>query len=356
MNKNALHMQSIPEIAAQLRNGTRTSIEITQIMLDRIEAEDGALNAYATVMAKEALAAAAAADRELKSGQDRGPLHGVPIAVKDLCYTAGTRTMGGLKVLEDFVPDFDATIVSKLKAAGAVILGKLNLTEGAMTGYHRDFKIPRNPHDHTLWSGASSSGSGVAAAAGLAYGTLGSDTGGSIRFPAAACGIVGLKPTYGRVSRHGVLPLAESMDHIGPMTRTVADAAIMLDAIAGHDPHDPTSLLAPHVPIYPELNQLNGDLSGIKIGIDPRYSSEGVDPEVVVAVEEGIAKLSELGATLVEINMPYGDELMDGIAAWLVLLTAEAVMGHEQSYPTKRDQYGALLPRSARHGQPPLRN
>lgn len=340
MDKIPLHLQSISAIAAKLRNDTLSSVEITQLMLDRIEAEDGALNAYATVMAEEALAAAAAADRELKSGLDRGRLHGVPIAVKDLCYTAGTRTMGGLKVLEDFAPDFDATVVTKLKAAGSIILGKLNLTEGAMTGYHRDFKIPRNPHDHTLWSGASSSGSGVATAAGLAYGTLGSDTGGSIRFPAAACGIVGLKPTYGRVSRYGVLPLAESMDHIGPMTRTVADAALMLDAIAGHDRQDPTSLSDPHWPIYPALNELNGDLSGLKIGFDRRYTGEGVDPEVVAAVEDGMAKLGRLGAELVEIEMPFGDELMNGIAAWLPLLTSEAVLGHAAHYPAQRDRYG----------------
>ena len=193
-------------------------------------------------MADHAMESAQRAENEIAAGRYLGPLHGVPVAVKDLCFTRGVSTMGGTPVLSGHIPDFDATVIAKLASAGAVLLGKLNLTEGAMAGYHPDFPIPVNPWGPDLWTGVSSSGSGVATAAGLCFGSLGSDTGGSIRFPAASCGIVGIKPTWGLVSRYGVLALAESMDHVGPMTRSAADAGIMLQAIAGHDPNDPTSL------------------------------------------------------------------------------------------------------------------
>ena len=218
-------------------------------MLQRIDELEGRLKSYATVMADSAMVAAQKAEQEIESGTYRGPLHGVPIAVKDLCFTKGVRTMGAAKVLADHVPSFDGTVITKLEAAGAVLLGKLNLTEGAMGGYNPEFDIPKNPWNPDRWTGSSSSGSGVATASGLCFGSLGSDTGGSIRFPSAACGIVGIKPTWGRVSRYGVLALAESMDHVGPMTRCVADAGIMLEAIAGFDPNDPTSLPNP-VPKY----------------------------------------------------------------------------------------------------------
>jgi len=234
-----IHYMSLRDVARLIEARELSPVALTEAMLDRTATVDGRLRSYATVMADEALATARAAESEIEAGRYRGPLHGVPIAVKDLCYTKGVRTMGALSVLADFVPDYDATVVERLAAAGAIILGKLNLTEGAMGAYHPDFDIPVNPWDEGLWTGVSSSGSGVATAAGLCFGSLGSDTGGSIRFPSAQCGIVGLKPTWGRVSRHGVLELAGSLDHVGPMTRTVADAAIMLEAIAGADPNGP---------------------------------------------------------------------------------------------------------------------
>ena len=193
-------------------------------------------------MGEEAREAARAAEREIAAGKYRGPLHGVPIGVKDLCYTKGVRTMGGAAVRKDFVPDFDATVVSRLRDAGAVVLGKLNLSEGAAAGYNPALDVPLNPWNRDRWPGMSSSGSGVATAAGLCFAAIGTDTGGSIRNPSSANGVVGLKPTYGRVSRYGVLAMADSLDHVGPMARSVADAAIMFDAIAGHDPKDPTSL------------------------------------------------------------------------------------------------------------------
>jgi amidase len=192
------------DVARLIQSGEISPVELTQLMLDRIEAVDGRLHSYATLMAEHALETARATDRKIGSGAYRGPLHGIPVAVKDLCYTKGVRTMGGLGVLADFVPEYDATAVAKLEQAGAILLGKLNLTEGAIGGYHPDFEVPVNPWDESLWPGASSSGSGVATAAGLCFASLGTDTGGSIRFPSMSNGTVGLKPTYGRVSRDGV--------------------------------------------------------------------------------------------------------------------------------------------------------
>ena len=214
-------------ISKQLSNWHRLSsrkryhpVEVTESILNRIQEHDPHYKSYATVMADQARASAQAAEQAIGAGNYLGRLHGVLIGIKDLCFTKGVATMGATKALMNHIPDFDCTVVEKLNAAGAVILGKLNLTEGAMAGYNPEFQVPVNPWGTNLWSGASSSGSGVATSAGLCYGSLGSDTGGSIRFPSAACGIVGLKPTWGRVSRYGVLALAESLDHIGPMVRS----------------------------------------------------------------------------------------------------------------------------------------
>ncbi len=200
--------------------------------------------------------------------------------------------MGGTAVLADHVPDFDATVVTRLEAAGAVLLGKLNLTEGAMGRYHPALGIPLNPWNTGVSAGSSSSGSGVATAAGLAFATLGSDTGGSIRFPAAACGVVGLKPTWGRVSRYGVLPLAESLDHVGPMTRCSADAAVMLQAIAGHDPNDPTSLRAAVPDI---LSEIDDGVKGIRFGYDQTYIERNAEPALAAAVTDGVRSWKSSG-------------------------------------------------------------
>jgi amidase len=254
--------------------------------------------------------------------------------VKDLCFTKDVRTMGGTRVLADHVPTFDATVVARLHAAGAILLGKLNLTEGAMGGYHPDFAIPVNPWHAERYAGASSSGSGVATAAGLCFGSLGSDTGGSIRFPAAACGIVGLKPTWGRVSRYGVLALAESLDHVGPMTRSTLDAAIMLQAIAGHDPHDPTSLLEP---VPDMVHDIASGIQGVRIGFDESYATAGVDPELAAAVVAGVRVVESLGATIIPMRLP---DLTPYLAAWPTLCTAEAVAAHAATYPSRRDEYG----------------
>jgi amidase len=336
-DRGPLYYLSLADVARLIEAGEVSPVELTRMMLDRIDTLDARLHSYATVMAGHALAAARLAEREIQSGRYRGPLHGVPIAVKDLCYTRGVPTMGGLKVLSDFVPDFDATVVSKLEAAGAVLLGKLNTTEGAMVGYHRDFAIPVNPWGKELWAGVSSSGSGVATAAGLCFASLGTDTGGSIRFPAMANGIVGLKPTYGRVSRFGVLPLAESLDHVGPMTRSVADAAIVFEAIAGSDPRDPTSL---EVPVPGMLDELGGGLQGVRIGFDRAYALDGVDPGLASAIEAAVGELEHLGAEVVDVQVP---DLTEVLAAWPVLCAAEAVEAHRENYPARADEYGAYF-------------
>src|SRR4029079_10565929 len=237
-----LHYLSIEELAR--RRGARqvSPVEVTETMLRRIERVDPALKSYALVTPELALAQARTAEQMIRKRQILSQLHGVPVAVKDLCWTEGIATAAGMPLHKDFVPAVDATVVRKLREAGAVLLGKLQLTEGAFADHHPDVPPPVNPWHRDHWSGASSSGSGVATAAGLCFGSLGSDTGGSIRFPAAANGVTGIKPTWGRVSRFGCFELAASLDHIGPMTRSAADAAAVLGVIAGADPNDPTAL------------------------------------------------------------------------------------------------------------------
>ena len=334
MSDTPLHFKTITELAELIKSKALSPVEITESMLSRIWEQDPKYKSYATVMAEQAMAAAQAAEQAISTGNYLGPLHGVPIAVKDLCYTKGVATMGATKALVNNVPDFDCTVVERLNAAGAIILGKLNLTEGAMAGYNPEFQVPVNPWGANLWSGASSSGSGVATSAGLCYGSLGSDTGGSIRFPSAACGIVGIKPTWGRVSRYGVLALAESLDHIGPMVRCAADAGIMLQAIAGLDPNDHTSLPDP---VPDMLEGIEQGVRGLRIGLDEKYISENTDQELVASVLAGITTLEGLGAVIVSINMPEISGYMD---AWGVLCSSEALAAHEATYPSRRDDYG----------------
>ncbi len=243
--------------------------------------------------------------------------------------------MGGTGVYADFVPDFDATAVAKLQNAGAVLLGKLNLTEGAWVGYHPDFEIPVNPWDEGLWSGVSSSGSGVATAAGLCFASLGSDTGGSIRFPSVANGLVGLKPTYGRVSRYGVHPLSESLDHVGPMTRSVADAAVVFEAISGGDPNDPTSLSDP-VPNM--IEELGRGVEGLRIGFDRGYATEGVDTELAASIEVALGVLGGMGARVVDVDLP---PFTLGVAgAWNTICGFEVAASYAETYPSRADEFG----------------
>lgn len=330
-----LHFASLTDVSRLIESGKLSSVELTELMLMRIDTIDDRLMSYATLMADQAREAARSADEEIRAGRYRGPLHGIPVAVKDLCYTRGVRTMAGSGAFSDFIPEYNATVITKLNEAGAVLLGKLNLTEGAMGGYHRDFELPVNPWNDELWAGASSSGSGVATAAGLCFASLGTDTGGSIRFPSMANGVVGLKPTYGRVSRHGVLPLAESLDHVGPMARTVSDAAIVLQAIAGHDQNDPTTLIEP----VPDMRAgLNRGVSGTRIGFDTRYASAGVDPNLVASIDAALGVLEGLGAEIITVEMPdFPPALVD---AWFAICSYEARRAHAATYPSRAAQYG----------------
>ena len=330
-----LHYRTIAEIAELIKSKQLSPVEITTYLLERIDQLDCHLKSYATIMRDDAIAAAKKSEAEIASDMYRGPIHGVPIAVKDLCFTMGVRTMGGSHALVNHIPNFDATVVTRLRSAGGVLLGKLNLTEGAMGGYNPEFDIPLNPWNTERWSGASSSGSGVATAAGLCFGSIGSDTGGSIRFPAASCGTVGLKPSWGRVSRYGVLPLAQSLDHVGPLARSVVDAGMMLEAIAGLDLNDPTSLPSPAPKM---LENIDKGVKGVRIGFDSNYASKDVDPELAEAVASGVQVLEDLGAEIIEVNLPDLDEY---VAAWATLCSAEAVAAHEATYPSKRGDYGA---------------
>jgi amidase len=333
--KDTVHYASLLDTARLIQSKELSPVDLTNWMLDRIAAVDGRLRSYATVTTERALAAAQDAAQEIARGRYRGPLHGMPIAVKDLCFTRGIRTMGGTAVLRDFVPTQDGTVVARLERAGAVLLGKLNLTEGAMAGYHPDFAIPVNPWNADYWSGVSSSGSGVGTAAGLCFASIGTDTGGSIRFPSMANGIVGLKPTYGRVSRYGVLALAESLDHVGTLARRVADAAVLLQAIAGWDEHDRTSLRDP----VPEmLAPLRSGVRGLRLGIDRRFCEEGSDPQLMAAIEEALAVWTRLGAEVVNVEMPQGASALR--EAWFAICAAEAARAHFATFPSRAAEYG----------------
>jgi amidase len=332
-----LHYCELVEIGQRIQKRELAPVEATQAQLDRIAHLDGQLKSYAHVMASSALEQAHAAEKEIAAGKVKGPLHGVPIAVKDLCWTKDAPTAAGMTIYRDYRPSEDATVVSRLKGAGAVILGKLQLTEGAYADHHPEIDPPRNPWDATLWSGASSSGSGVATAAGLCYGSLGSDTGGSIRFPSAANSVTGLKPTWGRVSRYGVFELAATLDHIGPMARSAADCGAILGAIAGSDPNDPTAVLEP-VPNY--LANLSGSLRGTRIGVDPRWTSEGVDAAATRIFQDALRVAADLGAEILEIVVPDPTAMIDD---WFPLCAVETAVAHEATYPSRKSEYGPGL-------------
>jgi amidase len=332
-----LHYSELVEIGQSIQKRELSSVEATQAQLDRIARLDGGLKSYAHVMASSALEQAQAADQEIAKGKVRGPLHGVPIAVKDLCWTKDAPTAAGMKIHRDNRPAEDATVVVRLKEAGAVILGKLQLTEGAYADHHPEIDPPKNPWGAKLWSGASSSGSGVATAAGLCYGSLGSDTGGSIRFPSAANGVTGLKPTWGRVSRYGVFELAATLDHIGPMARSAVDCGAILGAIAGADPNDPTAVQQP-VPDY--LAGLSGSLRGTRIGVDRRWTSEGVDATATKAFQEALRVAADLGVEIHEVAFPDTAAM---VADWFPLCGIETAVAHEATYPSRKAEYGPGL-------------
>jgi len=284
-----------------------TAVELTGALIDRILAVDNDVKAYLTLTPEEALAQARAADERRAAGED-GPLLGVPLAIKDVLCTKGIPTTCGSRILEHFIPPYDGTAVARLKAAGAILLGKTNTDEFAMGSSTENsaFFTTHNPWDLSRVPGGSSGGSAAAVAAGECLGALGTDTGGSVRQPAAFCGVVGLKPTYGRVSRYGLVAFASSLDQVGVLAKDVADAALLLGVIAGHDPRDSTSLDVP-VPDYNSGLQDNDGLRGVRVGVPKEYFVAGLQPEVEAAVRAAVDQLADLGAEVIEVSLPHTD-------------------------------------------------
>ena len=300
---------SIAEAASLIATGDLSPTELVDAHLERISATNERLNSFITVLEPQARSAAAKAESRIRSGQLIGPLHGIPIGLKDIYYTKGVRTTMGSSIMGDFVPDYDATVVSRFLDAGAIIIGKLQLHEfanGATSGniHHGP---SHNPWDTERIPGGSSGGSGAGVAAGQVMAALGTDTGGSVRMPAAHCGIVGLKPTFGRVSRYGVFPLSWSFDTVGPMTRTVMDTALVMNAIAGHDPHDPYSSRQ-STPDFTET--LGQDMDGLRVGIPKEHFFDLLDPDCESATMEGAKVLEGLGASVEEVSIPLLANIM----------------------------------------------
>jgi len=310
---------TIHELHQKLKAKELSSVEATSAMLERIDATDGRVNAYITVTPEQALIEAEAADRRIAAGE-MTTLTGIPVGLKDIFITKGIRTTCGSKMLSHFVPPYDGTAVARLKEQGAVIVGKLNQDEFAMGSSTESsyFGATKNPWDLACTPGGSSGGSAAAIAAQSATATLGTDTGGSIRQPASHCSCVGLKPTYGRVSRYGVIAYASSLDQVGPLTRDVTDAAIMLGAVAGYDPLDSTSVNTP-VPDY--VAGLGAGVKGLKIGLPKQYFIEGLDPDVKRAMDEAIALYKSLGAEIKEVSLPHTEY---AVATYYLIATAEA--------------------------------
>jgi amidase len=334
---STLHFLTLTELSNEIRRRCISPVEVTRVCLERINEYDGILSSYLTLAGDRALKQASLAEEEINNGRWRGPLHGVPIALKDLISTKGILTTAGMSLYKDHVPPFDATVVERLYRAGAIILGKLKTTEGALFNHHPSVVPPHNPWNTDYWSGVSSSGSGVATAAGLCFGALGTDTAGSIRVPSSCCGLTGIKPTWGRVSRFGVFALADSLDCVGPMARSATDAAAILGVIAGSDPSDLTTLKTP-VPNY--LNQLSEDIRGLRIGVDHAFATEVVHEQVVALLGETEATFRDLGADICEITVPSADHVSE---AFQVLCGSEAAASHKETYPKYAPEYGNEL-------------
>ena len=335
MDKAGLPLLSASELSNLIASRQVSPVEAAEAYLDRIDSLDFKFNAYLTVTREMALDAAREAEREIAAGNHRGPMHGVPVAVKDQFLSAGVRSTGGSRILAENVPDEDATVIANLKQAGAVLLGKTNLTEFAITGFSHRYSTPRNPWDLNTYAGGSSSGSGAATGAYLCATSLGEDTGGSIRFPATWCGLVGLRPSWGLVSRYGVMRGVWSMDTVGPISRTVEDAAITLGAIAGHDPKDGHTSVAP-VPDYRAA--LGRGIEGLRIGVvTEQMESDLVDADVRSAVERAIAVLGELGATVDEVSLPLSTSAGPVSGA---LLAVEPANNHAKWVRENLSDYG----------------
>jgi aspartyl-tRNA(Asn)/glutamyl-tRNA(Gln) amidotransferase subunit A len=330
---NSLLARGLVETATLLADRSVSPVELVESCLTRIDLLDGQVKAFVDVFPDEAMTAAVAAEREIVAGRYRGPLHGIPIAIKDLVDVAGVPTRAGSAVLASAEPEaVDAPVVARLKASGAVILGKTTTHEFAFSVFTPPTRNPWNL-DHV--PGGSSGGSGAAVAAEMVFAAIGTDTGGSIRIPAACCGVVGLKPTYGRVPKSGVIPLSWSLDHVGPLTRRVEDAAVFLQAVAGADMDDPTTVAAP----IPDFREYIGQgMGGVRIGVPDRYFNRRLQPTVAAAVEAAIELLASEGARIVPIALPTLDYAMD---VHVLTILAEAAAYHRARFPGDDSHYGA---------------
>ena len=329
--------RTITDVAPLIAKREVSPVELFEAQLERIAAHDASLRSYLLLTAELGRAQALEAEREIAAGDYRGPLHGIPLGLKDLICTKGIPTTCASPILRDFRPLLNAAIVEKLYAADSLCTGKLNLTEFALYGYHPEFDYPRNPWNTDYWAGVSSSGSGVAVAASLCFGAIGTDTGGSIRFPSAACGVVGLKPTFGKVSRHGIFPLADTLDHIGPMTRSVADCALMLAALEGRDERDPSTRSDPGVDYLAEIAR---GAEGIRIGIDRDYCSEDTDPEMREACFRACYILHGQKMVVQDLSLPG---ITDVAAHWQDTCAVDALLRHREWFPARAADYGPVF-------------
>ena len=333
----ALHYREISELVPLLSAGDVTSLQLTEMTLERIGAVDQRLGSFAFVAAAEAQLRAKESAERRRAGGTRGPLDGIPLAIKDIYDKAGWRTEAGMALRAGQVANDTATVVTRLEEAGAVIVGKVHTTEGVYTEHTPPFRAPLNPWDPGRWVGVSSSGSGVAPVAGLCYGALGSDTGGSIRMPSASNGATGLKPTWSRVSRAGVVELAATLDHVGPICRSARDAGLILAAIAGADPRDPTASLQP----VPEFGtEMPASLRGVRVGVDPSWSYRDVSSDVEQAHRGAEEMLRELGAELVPTDLP---DPAQAITDWFGVCAVQTARAHQAVFPEHRDTYGPAL-------------
>ncbi len=331
------HYLELREVANLLKLREVSPVELAGAMLRRVEELDPGLGAFTQVLADSAMASARRAESEIRRGLYRGPLHGVPVAVKDIFSTEGFATAAGMAMHRSRVGAENATAIDRLGDAGAVLIGKLTLTEGVYAEHTAPYAAPRNPWSRNHWSGASSSGSAVSVAAGLCFGALASETGGSIKLPSAANGVTGIKPTWGRVSRHGVFELAASLDHVGAMARSAADTAVVLGAIAGPDPKDPT---ASRVAVPDYLAALDEGVRGLRIGLDPAWTHAGVDSSTSGALDGAIGVLVDMGATTHDVRLPDGNAM---IWDWFGVCAVETALAHEATYPSCEAEYGPAL-------------
>jgi aspartyl-tRNA(Asn)/glutamyl-tRNA(Gln) amidotransferase subunit A len=334
MSAEVLHWD-LASLARAIKEKEISPVEVTHKLLERVDSTNKKLNAYITVLPEEALAAASRAEKEIVAGTVRSPLHGVPVGLKDIIYTRGVKTTMGSEIFRNYVPDHDAAVVEKLKQAGAIIIGKLNTHQFAYgpTGDRSYFGPVKNPYDATKITGGSSSGSGAAVAASLCYAALGTDTAGSVRIPASCCGIVGMKPTLGRVSKYGVFPLSWTLDHVGPMTRTVEDNALLLSVLSGYDTRDPYSAQEDTEDFTRELGR---GIRGSVVGVPSSFYFENVEGEVDARIRQAIETLRDLGAEIREIEIPHAREIL---LAQRAILASEAFAVHEERLRNQSERF-----------------